>query len=380
MGKGLAIYVHWPFCLKKCPYCDFNSHVRPVISHDQWRNALLTELTHSAEYRPDAVITSIFFGGGTPSLMHPETVAAIIQAAKTHWPQSKNPEITLEANPTSVESKNFEAFKKAGVNRLSMGIQSLNDDALTYLGRQHSSAEALAALETANAIFGRTSFDLIYARPNQTPGQWQQELEQAIAYSRGHLSLYQLTIEPGTEFYRNNHQAMDADLQADLYHLTTNITQQHGFQAYEVSNYCQPGQASVHNLTYWQGGDYLGIGPGAHERIQSHDGWHAKHRIHNPERWMVSVDNLGHGIAKDQIIQPRGRAKEILMMSLRLQNGLSEQTLITQTGLNFTDMIDTGALNELIAHGFLTLADNTVSATPDGRLCLNAVLTKLLKA
>jgi len=380
MGEGLAIYVHWPFCLKKCPYCDFNSHVRPTINHDQWRNALLTELTHSAEYRPDAVITSIFFGGGTPSLMHPETVSAIIEAVKTYWPHSKNPEITLEANPTSVESKKFEAFNKAGVNRLSMGIQSLNGDALAYLGRQHSCAEALAALETANAIFAQTSFDLIYARPHQTPDHWQRELEQAIEYARGHLSLYQLTIEPGTEFFRNNQQAMEADLQADLYHLTANITQQHGFQAYEVSNYCQPGQASLHNLTYWQGGDYLGIGPGAHERIQSHDEWHARHRIHNPERWMASVKKHGHGIAKNQIIKPRVRAEEILMMSLRLQNGLSEETLRTQTGLGFTDVIDTDVLNMLISQGFLMFTNNTLSTTPDGRLCLNALLAKLLLA
>jgi len=378
MTPSLALYIHWPFCLNKCPYCDFNSHVKPAIDHQRWQRALLAELADSACHKPDAAVTSIFFGGGTPSLMAPETVSKLIEAVRQHWPATTDPEITLEANPTSVESARFKAFRQAGVNRLSLGIQSLNDDALKYLGRAHSAKDALKALEIANSIFTRTSFDLIYALPHQDINVWSRELGQAMPHAQEHVSLYQLSIEPGTAFFKDNHQPMDADNQADLYECTADITSARGYQAYEISNYCQPGGQSLHNMTYWQGGEYLGIGPGAHERRREDQNWHARHRIHNPDRWLSSVEKQGHGTAKDTPLDNHARGEEILMTALRLESGLPETILKTATGLGFADIINFDQISLLVSEGLLILKDDNLSTTPQGRLCLNAILARLL--
>jgi len=269
-GEPLALYVHWPFCVSKCPYCDFNSHVRSRIDQDEWREALLADLAHEAEILPERRLTSIFFGGGTPSLMEPATVAALIAAARKHWPASDDIEITLEANPNSVEADRFADLADAGVNRLSLGIQSFDDEKLAFLGRAHSAYEGERALAIAQQHFARVSFDLIYALPGESEAEWSATLDRALAKGTSHLSLYQLTIEPGTRFAsmvaKHEFEPLDADKGAGLYELTSERTAAAGIPAYEISNHARPGKQSRHNLTYWRYGDYIGVGPGAHGR------------------------------------------------------------------------------------------------------------------
>jgi len=330
MKQPLAIYIHWPFCRKKCPYCDFNSYVSDHfhdIDHDAWLCAYETEMATYAAMLGDRQVTSIFFGGGTPSLMSPKTVEGIICAIHRHWGMAKDCEITLEANPTSIEADKFYDFRCAGINRVSVGIQSLRDESLQFLGREHSAAEALRALDIANTIFDRTSFDLIYARPHQTLEEWEKELREAVGYAKGHMSLYQLTIEDNTQFktLRDSGRLaeLDGDTAADLYVMTQSIMDNAGMPAYEISNHAVQGQEGRHNLTYWRYGDYAGIGPGAHGRLTLPDGERIATRAHKaPEIWMGRVTGEGHGahpfINLDKITQ----AEERLMMNMRLREGM----------------------------------------------------------
>src|SRR5579863_3012195 len=318
--EPLALYIHWPFCLAKCPNCDFNSHVRERIPQARFRAALQRELAWEAQRLGRRPLTSIFFGGGTPSLMEPDTAAELIADARRLFQPADDIEITLEANPTSVEAARFAAFREAGVNRASIGVQSLDPEALRMLGRQHSARQAIEALETARATFPRISFDLIYARPGQTLAAWQAELRQALALVADHLSLYQLTIEPGTQFatlyQRGAITLPDADTASALYSATAEAAAEHRLLPYEVSNYAVPGSESRHNLTYWRYGDYAGIGPGAHGRLTlPHLVATRRHRA--PEAWAERVEREGHGSVEEVALQPTDRAREMLLMGLR---------------------------------------------------------------
>jgi putative oxygen-independent coproporphyrinogen III oxidase len=302
--RGFGIYIHWPFCKAKCPYCDFNSHVRERIEEEDWRASYLKELAHFAALTPGRTVTSIFFGGGTPSLMDPKTTETVIDAVARHWRVSNDIEITLEANPTSVEGGKLKGFRSTGINRVSLGIQALQDADLKFLGRQHSSAEALAALDLAAQIFERFTFDLIYARPGQTPAAWADELKRALSFAADHISLYQLTIEPGTAFEqayaRGDFRLPDEETQAELYEMTGAHLGEAGLAAYEISNYARPGSESRHNLTYWRYGDYVGIGPGAHGRLTLEGRKIATRQHRAPERWLEMVAAEGHAMKWDK--------------------------------------------------------------------------------
>jgi len=375
--RKLALYIHWPFCLSKCPYCDFNSHVRASIDEDAWEKSLLKELDHTANRLGSRELTSIFFGGGTPSLMPPRTVDALIKRAFSHWSVAPNVEITLEANPNSIEVNRFKDLKNAGVNRISIGIQALNDPDLKQLGRQHSANEAISAIHTAMNTFQRVSFDLIYARPHQTLEAWRQELAQALSFGTEHLSLYQLTIEPGTAFAplyeRGDLKIPGEDLAADLFEFTQDEMRNAGLPAYEISNHARPGAESRHNLTYWRYDDYAGIGPGAHGRLTIPTGKIATKQYRAPETWLRGVCE-GSGEEESVHLSQPEQNTEALMMGLRLTTGLSLS--------NFSDLeqsvINPKALNALIHSGYLIRTETTLQATPMGLQCLNAVLKKLL--
>ena len=381
--EALALYIHWPFCRSKCPYCDFNSHVREGIDQDRWRRALLTELDHFADETKGRTVGSIFFGGGTPSLMPPSTAAALIDRAAERWTLVEDAEITLEANPTSVEANTFDGFAAAGVNRVSLGVQSLDDSALAFLGRGHSAAEALSAVAEAARRFNRFSFDLIYARPGQTVAQWTEELNRALDHAVGHLSVYQLTIEPGTAFYtmhaRGALDMPDGDTQADLYDATQQVLGAAGLPAYEISNHARPGEESRHNLVYWRYGDYVGIGPGAHGRLTLADGSKWATRTHRaPEIWLQRVERNSHAEHRREAIAPRDRLSELLMMGLRLREGVACGRIEAETGRDVRAQIDARALERLTAGGFVTLDRDRFRATDEGRRRLNAVLADLL--
>jgi len=380
MIDAIALYVHWPFCQSKCPYCDFNSHVTEAIDHPRWRDALLTELDHYAAATPDRRLTSIFFGGGTPSLMEPGTAAAVIAAARAHWTSTDDLEVTLEANPSSAEKDRFIAYRNAGVNRLSLGIQSLNDDALRFLGRRHDAAEAHIAMTQAREVFERVSFDFIYARPGQTEAQWRDELSRLLEFTGDHLSLYQLTIEPGTPFFHDAVPAADEDHGVALFELTQELTAAAGLPAYEISNHAQPGAESRHNLTYWRGGDYAGIGPGAHGRLTSDDAFTATHQIHDPMRWLAAVERNGHGTGKLRILGGRERAEEILMTGLRLVEGLDTTALSAATGFDLSNLTDSDRLGLAMDGGFLVRDGAHLRTTPAGRLILNTLVGAILTA
>ncbi len=378
-----ALYLHWPFCRAKCPYCDFNSHVRSAIDESRFQAGLTAELDHFAALAPKRELTSIFFGGGTPSLMEAPTVAALIARASRHWSFAPDIEITLEANPNSAEAARFRDYRAAGVNRLSLGVQALDDSALKFLGRLHDRAEALQAVALAARIFPRFSFDLIYARPGQTPAAWKDELARALVYAGDHLSLYQLTIEEGTGFYgsvaRGEFAPPDSDHAAALYEITQEMTQERGLPAYEISNHARPGRESRHNLTYWRYGDYLGIGPGAHGRIAGANGTKTAFRqIREPEAWLTQVERHGFGTCETEDLAPATRAAEMLMMGLRLCEGVDAQSFVRETGIAMDDAIDRGALAALIEGGFVIRDRQGLRATPRGLLCLNAVLARLL--
>ncbi|WP_377808255.1 radical SAM family heme chaperone HemW [Azospirillum sp. A29] len=379
---GFAIYVHWPFCKSKCPYCDFNSHVRERVDHDRWRAGLLRELDHYADLTAGRTVTSIFFGGGTPSLMEPSTVGSIVDRVAQRWTVAEGLEVTLEANPTSVEADKFRAFRSAGIDRVSLGIQALDDTSLKFLGREHNAAEATGAIELAARIFDRFSFDLIYARPGQTVAAWQAELARALDYAVGHLSVYQLTIEQGTAFYplhaRGDLVLPDEDLAGDLYEATQSQLTAAGLPAYEISNHARPGEESRHNLTYWRYGDYVGIGPGAHGRLTL-DGEKFATRAHRaPEIWLERVERDGHGAAAPDPIDRDARGTELLMMGLRLTEGVRLARLTEETGRSLDDLVDPAALSRLIGGGFLTRDADRLVATPEGLQRLNAVLGAIL--
>jgi len=370
-----GLYIHWPYCVSKCPYCDFNSHVAQTVDHAQWAQAFEAELRRVFLECKDQQVSSIFFGGGTPSLMAPQTVNRILETAASLWGLSDDVEITLEANPTTVESDTFANFKQAGINRLSIGIQSLHPDVLKFLGRAHSVEEGFRALELAAKTFDRYSFDLIYARPNQTLAQWQDELTQALSLSAGHLSLYQLTIEPGTAFYKDNVPAADEDLGADLFDLTQTMMEKAGMPAYEISNHAKPGEESRHNLVYWQGDDYIGIGPGAHSRLNNF----AIHQIYKPDLWLNGVLENGTGEQKRKKLAPDERAIELLMMGLRLKNGINSGKFQQVSGKNLQSCLDPDGLNLLLAHNLIEWDQQHLRPTYEGRKCLDGVLEKLIK-
>ena len=373
--EPLALYVHWPFCVSKCPYCDFNSHVRAAVDQTAWRDALLADLAHEARLLPGRTLTSIFFGGGTPSLMEPSTAGAIIDAARRHWPASDDLEITLEANPNSVEAARFADLAAAGVNRLSLGLQSFDDASLRFLGRAHSADEGLHALATAQRHFGRVSFDLIYALPGDTAEAWSATLDRALGLGTGHLSLYQLTIEPGTRFAtmvaRHDFEPLDEERSVDLFELTADRTAAAGMPAYEISNHARPGHESRHNLTYWRYGDYAGIGPGAHGR---RNGMRTvRHR--KPENFLSAVTRNGHGIVEEEVLSPREAADEALVMGMRLAEGINPGVIAARLGVD--QVVDSNQVSALVGSGHLEMNGNTIRATPAGRLVLNHLLAEI---
>lgn len=380
---GFALYVHWPFCASKCPYCDFNSHVREKVDQERWAAAMLRELDHFADLTPGRRLTSVFFGGGTPSLMPPSTVEAILRRADERWGLPIGTEVTLEANPTSVEADKFRAFRAAGVNRVSLGIQALNEADLKALGRRHSADEALTAIGLARAIFPRYSFDLIYARPGQTVAAWREELSRALDHAVGHLSLYQLTIEEGTQFHtlhaRGELVLPAEEVQGDLYAATQEVLNSAGLPAYEVSNHARPGEESRHNLTYWRYGDYVGIGPGAHGRLTLADGAKIATRTHRgPEVWLERTLSSGTGAKPFERVATADRLTEMLMMGLRLSEGVPLSRIETETGRPLETWVDPGRLESLQRHGMLERRGDSLVATTDGRERLNAVLASLL--
>jgi oxygen-independent coproporphyrinogen-3 oxidase len=379
--EPLAIYIHWPFCRSKCPYCDFNSHVRDRIDEGRWSRALLDDLQGQATLAREREVTSIFFGGGTPSLMPPETVAALVARVKDLWPTAGDLEITLEANPNSVEAERFAGFAEAGINRLSLGIQALQPEALRFLGRGHDRDEAITAIQFARDSFARYSFDLIYARPGQSVAQWEDELDEALGLAGEHLSLYQLTIEPGTAFdnraARGEVLAADEETGAALFEATQHRLAAAGLPAYEISNHARPGAECRHNLAYWRYQDYLGIGPGAHGRVTRGGGKLATRQLRAPEAWLAAIEQRGTAM-EDEVPTTRDEAvAEMLIMGLRLVEGVARQRLEALAG-RAVDQLFAGALPRLVDGGFLTIDNDRLAATAAGRQRLNAVLAVLL--
>ena len=373
---SLALYVHWPFCVSKCPYCDFNSHVRAEVDQVAWREALLADLAYEARETAGQRLGSIFFGGGTPSLMPPETVAAIIAAAERAWGFEPGIEITLEANPSSVEAARFAAIAAAGVNRVSLGLQALDDQALIFLGRAHAVNEGLAALDKAQAAFSRVSFDLIYARPGQSLAAWEAELARAIGFGTEHLSLYQLTIEPGTRFATEAAAGRltipDADTAADLFEATRAQTAAAGLPAYEVSNHALAGAESRHNLSYWRYSGYVGIGPGAHGRRNAL----ATTRHRKPENWIAAVARNGHGAQAEEALSARDRATEALVMGLRLDEGIDIAAL-KRRGIDLAIILDQMAIDRLSSTGLIVHDEDRLRVTESGMPVLDAILREI---
>ncbi|MDB5411366.1 MAG: coproporphyrinogen oxidase [Rhodospirillales bacterium] len=382
MTDPLALYVHWPFCVSKCPYCDFNSHVRDGIEQERWRRALLAELDHYAAETSGRRVDSVFFGGGTPSLMDPATTAALIERIADRWDLVAAAEITLEANPTSVEAGRFRDFRAAGINRVSLGVQALDPASLRFLGRQHDVGEALAALDLARTIFPRFSFDLIYARPEQSLADWRDELGRALALAGDHLSLYQLTIEQGTAFApahaRGDFTLPDENLAGSLYELTQELLDAAGMPSYEISNHARPGEESRHNLVYWRYGDYLGIGPGAHGRLTLAGEKFATRQLRAPETWLDAVEQRGHGTQERIPVAAAERLEEMLMMGLRLAEGIPRGRFRRESGGDPEAILDPTRIARLVEGGFLTLDGDGMRATAAGRQRLNALLASLL--
>ncbi|MEX0971448.1 MAG: radical SAM family heme chaperone HemW [Paracoccaceae bacterium] len=375
---GFGIYIHWPFCLAKCPYCDFNSHVRRQVDHAAWQNALITELRANAALTGRRHVRSIFFGGGTPSLMPPALVGALIDEVAKLWVLEPDAEITLEANPTSVEAERFRGFAAAGVNRISMGIQALNDPDLKALGRMHSTAEAMQAFDIARSLFKRVSFDLIYARQNQTLAAWEAELGTALKMAVDHLSLYQLTIEDGTRFgelaARGKLRGLPSDdLGADMYELTQSLCDAAGMPCYEVSNHARAGAESRHNLVYWRYGDYAGVGPGAHGRLSLNAGRFARENLRNPEAWLARVAAQGHGGVAQTLLSAGDEASEYLLMSMRLVEGcdIARYSALAGHALNMA------AVADCVNQGLLVHEGTQLATTARGRIVLNAILREI---
>jgi putative oxygen-independent coproporphyrinogen III oxidase len=379
MDDAFGIYIHWPYCAAKCPYCDFNSHVRRAVTEERYLAAALREMAYYAEFAPGRRVTSIFFGGGTPSLMSPATADALLAAIASHWGIAPDAEITLEANPSSVEAGRFADFRAAGINRVSLGIQSLNDAQLRFLGRLHDAGEAREALAVAKAYFPRVSFDLIYARPGQTPAEWRAELGEALAMAEGHLSLYQLTIEPGTAFFALERAGKlhipENEEAAGLYEITQELCAGAGLPAYEISNHARAGEESRHNLLYWRYGEYAGVGPGAHGRLVANGTRYALSARRDPAAWAMQVEGDGHGLERREALSRREEAEEMLLMGLRLGEGLLLDRLEALTGHRIT----ISALAPYEDSGLLRLAadQHIIKATESGRLVLNSLLAKL---
>ncbi len=379
MAEPLALYVHWPFCVSKCPYCDFNSHVRESVDQAVWREALLADLRHEAALLPGRTVGSIFFGGGTPSLMPPATVAAVIAAANDAWGLADDVEITLEANPNSVEVANFADLAAAGVNRVSIGVQSFVSEVLEFLGRAHSEDEARRAIATAQEHFARVSFDLIYARPGQSMAAWESELAGALAFGTDHLSLYQLTIEPGTRFAtlaaKGDLTIPDGDAAADLFDATQAMTRAAGLPRYEVSNHARIGQESRHNLAYWRYADYAGVGPGAHGRRLGQ----ATERHKKPENFVAAVDRNGHGLKVESDLPAHERATEAMLMGLRLTEGIDLARIEGRSGLAREAFVDDGAVGRLAEQGLVEHDGDRLAVTDDGILLLDSILSEVVR-
>ncbi len=375
---AFAVYVHWPFCAAKCPYCDFNSHVRhQPPDQARFASAFAREIATTAERAPGRTVSSIFLGGGTPSLMEPRTVGAILDAIGKHWAISPDAEVTMEANPSSVEAERFAGYRAAGVNRVSLGVQSLDDRELRFLGRLHDVAQAMTAIGLARKIFPRMSFDLIYARPGQTLDAWRSELKQALSLAADHLSLYQLTIEQGTPFW-SLHRAgklvpPDEAAAADLYAVTQEVCDAAGLPAYEISNHAMPGAESRHNLAYWRYDEYAGIGPGAHGRLKLADGRHATATEKGPEAWLEKVEAWGDGLVVNDILSPEEEGDEYLLMGLRLAEGVDLDRYRKLSGR----ILDPARLSDLLAHGMVERAGPRLRATRAGFYVLDAVVADL---
>lgn len=376
----IAIYIHWPFCKAKCPYCDFNSHVTESVDAVRWQAAYIKEIEHFAKRVGRREVSSIFFGGGTPSLMPVSLVKAMMDTIAKHFILQPDIEVTLEMNPTSVEATKLEGFKAAGVNRVSMGIQSLRAKDLKFLGRQHSAEEAIAALQIARSLFDNYSFDLIYARPKQSLVDWQEELEEALEYVGSHFSLYQLTIEKGTPFYAAHNKGEftlpHEDVAAEMYEYTESALQKKGLLAYEVSNYAKRGFECRHNLTYWNYGEYIGIGAGAHGRIGSPR--MATMMIHSPEGWLKSVEEKGHGLQADIVLTPQDIKDEAIMMGLRLVDGIDAKRFYQVTGLDIWKLLNTKKLEAITAEGLLDYNADYIRPTAKGRMLLSSLTGALL--
>ena len=396
-----GIYIHWPFCKSKCPYCDFNVHVHEGIDQQQWKEAYIRVLKHYAEKSPERRIVSVFFGGGTPSLMPVDTVGGIVEIVNDLWSVAQDIEITLEANPTSVEAEKFKGFRNAGVNRVSLGVQALNDADLNFLGRTHDVKQAIEAIETARKTFDRYSFDLIYARPKQNLQDWETELREAMKYADGHLSLYQLTIERSTPFYMEHARGAftmpGQELAADFYNLTQEALEAAGLPAYEVSNHARTGQESRHNRIYWEYGDYIGVGPGAHGRmsilsdnvsisdnmadfLDVSNRYKVAIRDHQaPEVLLDWVGRKGHGAHPEQPLTPREKFLETLMMGLRLREGVTLRHLEDKSGVRPRDALDQGKLRKMVAEGWMVDQADRLQLTREGWLRLNAIVPFILK-
>jgi oxygen-independent coproporphyrinogen-3 oxidase len=381
LREPLAVYIHWPFCRSKCPYCDFNSHVRDSVDAARWMRALLGDLDHQAGLAPEREVGSVFFGGGTPSLMPPETVAALLDGVRSRWAMMPDAEVTLEANPNSAEAAHFRALAAAGVNRLSLGVQALDPAALRFLGRRHDRDEAIAAIEHARDIFPRFSFDLIYARPGQSVAAWRRELDEALGLAGEHLSLYQLTIEPGTAFAtwakRGEIVVPEEDASVALFETTQDRLTAGGLPAYEISNHARPGAECRHNLAYWRYQDYVGIGPGAHGRLTRGGAKLAIRQRRLPESWLAAVEAAGTGIEETIAIDRETAIEEMLMMGLRLTEGVKRERLEQAAGRDVATLFGRN-LPPLIEGGFVTLDPQRLTATAAGRRRLNAVLAALL--
>jgi putative oxygen-independent coproporphyrinogen III oxidase len=377
--SAFGLYIHWPFCKAKCPYCDFNSHVRhEAIDTTSFADALVAELKYMATRSPGRIVTSIFFGGGTPSLMPPQAVAHVLDGIAALWPVAPHAEITLEANPTSVEAENFRGYRLAGVNRVSVGVQALDEADLKALGRQHTPDEALAAFRLAAKIFPRVSFDMIYARPQQTLENWRAELSRALSEQQGHMSLYQLTIEPETRYadlYAAGKLTIpDDDISADLYDLTQELTQKAGLPCYEISNHARSGHESQHNLLYWRYGEYAGVGPGAHGRLQDGPMTYATATEKHPETWRKLVQTQGQGLVQDEATDAAAQAREMLLMGLRIDEGIDLNRYATLAG----KPMEQNKITAMADLGLIEMRGNSrLAATQAGRRLLNAVIAEL---
>lgn len=373
-----ALYIHWPFCLAKCPYCDFNSHVRDRVDHAHWERALLADMRHEAALAGSEKLDSIFFGGGTPSLMPPTLVESLLREAEGLWGFAEGIELTLEGNPSSVEAANYAALASAGINRASLGLQSLHDETLRFLGRLHDASEGLKALEVAQKHFDRVSFDLIYALPGQTPEMWQADLTRALGYGTGHLSLYQLTIEPGTRFAtmvrQKQFEPLDDDAAGDLFTLTRDLTAAYGLPAYEISNHAKPGERSRHNLAYWRYDDYCGIGPGAHGRR----GGMATVRHKKPENWLEAIEAKGDGLSEERPLGLREQASEAMLMGLRLTEGLDFAALSARFGLAQDELCEFDKLAFYEKQGLAWRRGGRIGVTGQGMALLDALLGELV--